>query len=84
MSDTHTILISLAIMAGLLLSAGVLSPILWIRTGCRLIAFGEASTRLRREAWQLWREVTREFRVRTEELRREYHVGDSQTVEREA
>lgn len=84
MSDTHTILISLAIMAGTLLLAGAFSPVFAIRLGCRLIAFGEASARLRREMWQLWREVTREYRGRTEELRREYCVGNSQAVEREA
>lgn len=74
MSTAHIVLEMTAAMAGLLLLAGLASPKFFIRTGCRLIAFGEGSAFLRREAWRLWWDFTRDFRLRTEELRREYRV----------
>lgn len=87
MTDTHHIcLVMLAVLGGSLLLAGIASPRFLIRCGCRLIAFGEGSAFLRREAWRLWWDFTRDFRLRTEELRQQHRVAEREVsgLEREA
>lgn len=78
MNTAHIVLEMTAALAGLLLLAALFSPKAWIRLGCRMIAFGEGSAFLRREAWRLWWDFTRDFRLRTEELRREHRVAEKE------
>lgn len=85
-SISQVSMIVLPSIAALLLLAGIASPRWIVRLGCRLIAFGEGSAFLRREAWRIWWDFTRDFRLRTEELRQQHRVAGREVsgLEREA